>query len=622
MQLKISDVIIKDLPYVKLQISDDFKKDAWDLIKSSIKKIQNSDFRDETATMIVAEWFALLQILSSLKSFRDVYKFEVTYSEYAKKFIKDAINNSKTASSGVSDIDIGDNVNEKLKSLGFDKITLMEYQIRDLKRLSSIPHGANFSVQGSGKTAVTVALHLLLREKNEVNSMIVVSPKNAFLAWQEDGFDELLNENSTLREEGLIELKGGFDHIRKTLDSGKRNFIVNYEKLVNITSLIGHFVLNPKNKVHVVLDESHKIKSEYAQRTEAAQALATLPFVRKDILTGTPLPNKKEDINTQYKFLYPYSEYSGNRFFVRTTKKELNIPVPNRQFITVEMSDTQLALYTLVLGNLLKQIEGISSIDKTNFREVRKSIIRLIMISTNPILLTSRMIENGEFYFGDNISSKIHLKLQKELSEGGSPKIRTACDMARKLANDGKKTVIWSYFRNNIEFIGKYALKDLYAEYIHGGVNIGSEDEFDTRKYKIKKFKDINSECKVLVANYASCAEGISLHHACHDAIYIDRSFQADQYLQSEDRISRLGNNDPKNIYILQSAIPRNLRNIDYAIKVNLQRKIENMGTFLNDERLIQMAIDETEGDMPIDNNTTVENIQNIFSDLMNSNAT
>ena len=42
MQLKISDVIIKDLPYVKLQISDDFKKDAWDLIKSSIKK--NSKF--------------------------------------------------------------------------------------------------------------------------------------------------------------------------------------------------------------------------------------------------------------------------------------------------------------------------------------------------------------------------------------------------------------------------------------------------------------------------------------------------------------------------------------------------------------------------------------------------
>ena len=620
MQLTISDEIINNLPYVKLQISDDFNNEAWDLIKGSIKKIQNSNFKDETNSMIVAEWFSLLQILPDLKSFRNVYKFEVNYSEYAKKFIRDAIENSKTAALGVSDIDIGEDINHKLRNLGFDKITLEKYQIRDLKRLCSIPHGANFSVQGSGKTAVSIALHLLLREKQEANSLIVVSPKNAFLAWQEDGFDDLLNENSELRNEGLTELKGGFDKIQETLNSGKRNFIINYEKLVNCTSLIGHFVLNPKNKVHVILDESHKIKSEDAQRTEAAQALSTLPFVRKEILSGTPLPNKKEDINTQYKFLYPYSEYNGNSFFVRTTKKELNIPTPTRKFITVEMSDTQLALYSLVLGNLMKQVEGITSIDKSNFRDVRKSIIRLIMISTNPILLTTRMIENGEFYFGDNISSKIHLELQKELSEGGSPKIKTACDMARKLAEEGKKTVIWSYFRNNIEFIGKYALKDLHAEYIHGGVNIGSEDEFDTRKYKIKKFKDITSECKVLVANYASCAEGISLHHACHDAIYIDRSFQADQYLQSEDRISRLGNNTPKNIYILQSAIPRNLRNIDYAIKINLQRKIDEMGAFLNDERLIQMAIDETEGDLPIDNNTSVENIKNIFADLMNSN--
>ena len=620
MQLKISDVVINDLPYVKLEITNDFNKEAWNLIKSSIKKIQNSNFKDETEKNIVAEWFALLQILPSLKSFRNVYKFKVIYSDYAKKFIQDAINHSKTAASGTSDIDIGNNIHERLKSFGFEKITLKDYQIRDLKRLVSIPHGANFSVQGSGKTAVTIALHLLLREKNEVNSFIIVSPKNAFLAWQEDGVDELLNEENPLRKEGLIELKGGFDKIRNILSSGKKNFIVSYDTLVNITSLIGHFILNPKNKVHVILDESHKIKSEDALRTGAAQTLATLPVVRKDILTGTPLPNKLEDINTQYKFLYPYSEYSGNRFFVRTTKKELNLPVPTRHFITIEMSKPQKALYTLVLGNLIKNIKGLSSIDKTNFKEVRRSMIRLIMISTNPILLTSRMIENGEFYFGDSISSKIHLELQQELSEGGSPKIRTACDMARDLAQNGKKTVIWSYFKNNIEFIGKYALKDLYAEYIHGGVDVGSEDEFDTRKYKIKKFKDINSECKVLVANYASCAEGISLHHVCHDAIYVDRSFQADQYLQSEDRISRLGNNDPKNIYILQSAIPRDLKNIDYAIKINLQRKIENMGAFLNDERLLHMAMDETEGDLPIDNKTTVDDIRNIFTDLMNSN--
>ena len=88
--------------------------------------------------------------------------------------------------------------------------------------------------------------------------------------------------------------------------------------------------------------------------------------------------------------------------------------------------------------------------------------------------------------------------------------------------------MIWSYFRWNIEYLGKYLLKDLNAEYIHGGVAMGDDDdELDTRKYKIKKFKDKNSDCMVLVANYASCAkEGVNLHQVCHDAIYIDRSFK------------------------------------------------------------------------------------------------
>ena len=33
------------------------------------------------------------------------------------------------------------------------------------------------------------------------------------------------------------------------------------------------------------------------------------------------------------------------------------------------------------------------------------------------------------------------------------------------------------------------------------------DEELETRKYKIKKFKDKDSDCMVLVANYASCAE-------------------------------------------------------------------------------------------------------------------
>ena len=625
MQLEISDKVINNLPYVQLKISSDFKLEIWNQIKNAIKIKQNSSFKEESSNLIVCEWYGLLQFFGTLKDYCILYKIKVVYSPEAKKFLNETIRNSKRVAAGVSEINLGNNVNQKLKDLGFNKISLEDYQIRDLKRLLSLPHGANFSVQGSGKTAITLSLHTLLREKKNVNSLIVICPRNAFLAWEEE-LEYLLDSSTDLKKEGITELKGNYDKIYNLLNSGKRNFIVNYEKLVNITNLIGQFVLNPSNKVHLVLDESHKVKNEMAQRTEATQSLSTLPVVRKDILTGTPMPKQISDLFPQFKFLYPYEKPEkfinvGNQFYVRTTKNELKLPVPKREFIQVEMSSPQKALYELTVGRLMNQIKGITKIDKESFRNVRKSIVRLIMISSNPILLTNKMIEKGEFYLGDSIPAKVHLQLQTELQEGGSPKIREACNIARALAKEGKKTVIWSYFRNNIEYLGKYALRDLGAEFIHGGVNTGSEDEFDTRKWKIKRFKDLKSDCKVLVANYASCAEGISLHKVCHDAVYVDRSFQADQYLQSEDRISRLGNNDPKNIYILESLIPRHLRNIDYAIKINLQRKIDNMGQFLDDPRLIQMAMDETSGEMPIDEDTTIESINEILKDLMDSNV-
>ena len=62
------------------------------------------------------------------------------------------------------------------------------------------------------------------------------------------------------------------------------------------------------------------------------------------------------------------------------------------------MSDPQKALYELTVGRLMK-IKGITKIDKQNFKDVRRSIVRLIMISSNPILLTNKMIEKREFLF-------------------------------------------------------------------------------------------------------------------------------------------------------------------------------------------------------------------------------
>jgi len=52
---------------------------------------------------------------------------------------------------------------------------------------------------------------------------------------------------------------------------------------------------------------------------------------------------------------------------------------------------------------------------------------------------------------------------------------------------------------------------------------------------------------KILIANPQTMAESVSLHHACHDAIYYELNFNLVHFLQSRDRIHRLGL--PKNQY-------------------------------------------------------------------------
>ncbi len=618
MELNVSQVKENNQYYVKIERSQDFDDFVWQELLKTIKQFQDTPFKEEKKLSITAEWVAFLSILQDLQKLRDLNQFHLICTKDAETKIQETIENQKKLISKEFNVKLDDKEIAKLKSYGFSKINLTKFQKRDLKTLFRFKNGANFSVQGSGKTAVTLATHLILRNNKDTraNSLLVVAPKNAFLGW-EDGFDDCLDNKCKLKKEGLIELTGTYNSIKKKLNSGFKNFIINYEKLISIGNLIANFV--SKNRVHFVLDESHKIKSEGAQRSQAVLSLAyRVPFVRKDILSGTPSPNRPEDINTQFHFLYPGPEYTGGKFWVRTTKNELGLPIPKIELVNVEMSKPQIALYTNVVNPLIASLKNDSNVNISNARRIRQSIIRLIQISSNPVLVTRRQEEEGDIILGENIEYNIHRALVKEEEEGGSSKIRYACKEARRLAKEGKKTVIWSYFRWNIEYIGKYLLRDLNAEYIHGGVKMGDDDkELESRKYKIKKFKDKNSDCMVLVANYASCAEGISLHQVCHNAIYLDRSFQADQYLQSIDRICRLGNNDEKNIKILQNKIPSSLKNIDLTVNNALQRKIDDMGSFLNDPDLTQMSLKESEGVDPIDENISNSDLQLIINEFL-----
>ncbi len=58
------------------------------------------------------------------------------------------------------------------------------------------------------------------------------------------------------------------------------------------------------------------------------------------------------------------------------------------------------------------------------------------------------------------------------------------------------------------------------------------------REFNIRKFRQL-SACRVLVATPGAAKEGLTLTEANH-AVFVDRNFSLDDYLQAQDRIHRI----------------------------------------------------------------------------------
>ena len=108
------------------------------------------------------------------------------------------------------------------------------------------------------------------------------------------------------------------------------------------------------------------------------------------------------------------------------------------------------------------------------------------------------------------------------------------------------------------------------------------------------EFSD-NDDVNVLIANPATLAESVSLHDVCHHAIYVDRTFNGGHYMQSLERIHRVGL-DPRAVTtydIIQSEVEQGIPSIDQVIETSLERKKRDMDGFLNHADLGVMRYNE-----------------------------
>ena len=162
-------------------------------------------------------------------------------------------------------------------------------------------------------------------------------------------------------------------------------------------------------------------------------------------------------------------------------------------------------------------------------------------------------------------------------------KLETALALVKTLRQREEKVLIWSNFVGTLKLL-RDTVKNAghRVELIYGGTPVENAEDTDelTREKIIQEFK-APSGLDVLIANPAACAEAISLHTACSHAIYYDLSYNCAQYLQSQDRIHRVGGSEEKvaHYHFLQYE-----DTIDQDILVSLKRKADNMSAVIDEE--------------------------------------
>lgn len=477
--------------------------------------------------------------------------------------------------------------------------TLRPFQLRDLGRLLLLPHGANFSVPGAGKTAVAYALYELLRVRGVVTQLLVVAPLSAFSAWKEE---------ATACFTPSVSVGAFIDSV----PAGCEVVLVNYHRLANNYEALARWVAS--GPTHVILDEAHRVKRGRDGVHGTAVLDLSLHAARRDVLTGTPAPQSVRDLEPLLDFLWPGQSAQilprlpdeaavGNELvetvrrrlaplYTRTRKNELGLPQHTINVEMVSMGPLQKAFYEALKGELLGSYI-LSSRDRQRLRDLGRAVMYLIEAATNPLLVPAGSSEDDLPMFQHPPldiapeSNLARLFAQYHLYETPA-KIERCVQLVRQITTTGK-VLVWTTFRRNISLLER-VLSDLSPALIHGGIfpeDGAPPGALRTREGEITRFH-YDEQCRVLIANAAACAEGVSLHKACHHAVFLDRTFNAGQFLQALDRIHRLGlrPDEETTFTILLST-----GTIDETINARVNEKVRRLGYLLNDPELSTLAL-------------------------------
>lgn len=462
-------------------------------------------------------------------------------------------------------------------SINLKNRSLYELQLLSAYHLAFSQNACNFSVPGAGKTSVVYGAFAYLSnlpadDSKYVDKLLIISPLSAFGPWELE-YEECFGEKpSTKRLNGKVSVDEKKQYLYSRTPA--KITLLSYNSVPSLKDELIYFLKN--NQVMVVLDEAHKIKNTSGGITANGVLDIAQYCSSRVVLTGTPAPNGYEDLYNLYKFIWPTKKVipfeiyqlkdmskqeSDSRvetllnavapFFIRVKKSDLGIPMATEhEPIIVPMGSAQRRIYDVIEKKYMNEI--VSSKDNSFKQDLIKArLIRMMQAATNPNLLSvplQQFANNEGFDAKEVVEDSSLIKEVLEYSKNETPaKFIKAKELIEKIIASGGKVVVWAIYVKNILDFQEYLLENgIDCRTLYGATPVATGDEEDddtieTREKIIAEFHKEDSSFKVIIANPFAVSESISLHKVCHNAIYMERSFNAAHFIQSKDRIHRYG---------------------------------------------------------------------------------
>lgn len=422
------------------------------------------------------------------------------------------------------------------------------YQLDAIRAVKDLPFAAIFHEQGLGKTKIAIDLALIWLQNDAVDTVFIVTKKSLVENWRNEVVAHCCITPHIL--------SGNRAQNSISLNSPVLIYVTNYEVIEANAPIVRLFLQTCR--VGCILDESQKIKNPKTALTRTFHDIAS-SFERRIIMTGTPAANRPYDVWAQIKFLDggealgdTFEEFKqqmdlpnkrssavGNnhgslqqptdfsaghslvpdygsrlstiyqrlaQFAVRETKDTAGIHLPEKTITAhhVDLPPWQMAKYAAYRDELAYEYDADGVIEIDNVDSILKRLLRLVQCASNPALIDGRY-------------------------EDDPAKLPMLLDMCREFTAESK-LIIWTGFVDNVNWLaGKLAEFDPVC--IYGSLPMRQ------RNQAVQSF--INSSNLILIATPGAAKEGLTLTVANH-AVFFDRGFSLDDYLQAQDRIHRI----------------------------------------------------------------------------------